>query len=179
MALGLLSSCWNLGHRPERPLKKVLGYRPVVSSDTALYAIRSDTARKVTQAGKIYVKGNLIFQNDIGTGVHVIDRSDPANLKNIGFLRIPGSQEISIKDNFLYTNSWSDLVVIDVSNWSNITVVKRVPNAFYAGGGNYVMLDPRIPVPERNVYYECYVVGTGVHTGWVKDSIYNNTCFNP
>jgi hypothetical protein len=180
LGLFLLSSCYDIFRRPPAPVKKVWGYKPVFSTDSALLAIRSDTARPMKQAGKIYVKDNLIFQNDIGLGVHVIDRTDPAHLVPVGFIRIRGNTEISIKDNFLYANAYQDLVVLDVSNWQQVQLVKKIPNAFnnftlYGSG-----IDPNIPVPEKNVYYQCNNANNsfGIHTGWVRDSVYTYECFN-
>lgn len=182
LALVLLSSCDGFILRRQPPvenMKKVWGYKPVFSNDSSLYEIKSDTARRMISAGKIYVKDNLIFQNDIGTGVHVIDRTDPSNLVRLGFIRIAGNTEISIKGNFLFANSFDDLVVVDVSNWNNVRPVKRVKHAYNNSGLYRPWFNPAIPIPERGVYYECSGnYSNMIHTGWVRDSVYN-MCYNP
>jgi LVIVD repeat len=174
----LLSSCWNFGSRPSPPVKKVWGYRPVYSSDPALLAVKSEAPRPIKNAGKIYVKDNIIFQNDIGYGIHVIDNSNPAQPKQVGFIRVTGSSEMSITGNYMYVNSSASLVVADLSDWQNVREVKRIPNAFQQGyqGGAVAFI---IPPPEHNVYYECLNYYDGVHTGWIRDSVYNNNCHYP
>ena len=142
--------------------------------------IQSDGIRTMKNPGKIYVKDNLIFQMDVGYGVHVIDNSIPSQAKPVGFIKVNGSSEISIKGNHLYTNSYNALVVVDVSDWQNVKEVKRIPNAFQQGqsiGATYGSYF--IPPPVHGVYYECfgYMSAPGmVQSGWVQDSIYNY-CF--
>ena len=178
LSIILLSSCWDFGRKPYPPAKKVWGYKPVYSTDPALLNVKVEAPRAVTNAGKIYVKDNLIFQNDIGYGIHVIDNSNPAQPKQAGFIRVNGSSEMSIKGNFMYVNSFTSLVVADVSDWKNVKEVKRIPNAFQHGyqQGRVSFI---IPPPEHKVYYECSSYYEGVHTGWVRDSVYDNNCFYP
>lgn len=176
----LFTSCWDWGRKPvENYGKKVWGYKPVFSTDTSLLRVQSESPRAIKNPGKIYVKGDLIFQNDIGYGIHIIDNSVPAQAHSIGFVRVWGCSEISVKGNYLYTNSYDALVVADVTNWQQVREVKRVPNAFRQGvqGGLYTMVF--IPLPEHKVYYDClklYNPGK-IQTGWERDSI-SNYCFS-
>jgi len=143
-----------------------------------MYAIIADTPRAMKNPGKIYVKGNLIFQNDIGFGIHVFDKTIPSSPKNIGFINLRGNQEMSIKGNYLYANSYADLVVVDISNWHQVKEVQRIRDAFGQGNDLYAE-NPYlyIPPPEKGVYYQCIDITKGVQIGWKKDSIYNNTCY--
>jgi len=178
-----LAGCWGWGRRPVEPttFKKVWGYKPVFTTDTTLLKVQSESPRPMKNPGKIYVRGNLIFQNDIGYGIHVIDNSIPSQARPIGFIRVNGSSEISIKDNNMYVNSFNSLVVLNVSDWQNVTVVKRIPNAFQQGlsavGFHYYY----IPPPEHKVYYDCslmdYQLGK-IQSGWVRDSVYNYCYYN-
>ena len=174
----LLSSCWSFYGPPvDRPAKKVLGYVPLYSNDSSLLRIYSDTARDVKLAGKIYTIGNFILQNEMGKGIHVLDKSDPAHLVNAGFVHIPGNSDFSIKNNFLYANSFGDMVVVDISDYRNVREISRVRNAFRKGmemGYGF-----SIPPPEHGVYYECVNSFKGIHTGWQKDSVYNHSCYYP
>ena len=174
----MLTSCWDWGRKPMPPItyKKVWGYKPVFTTDTALLQVQSESPRPMKNAGKIYVRGNLIFQNDVGYGIHVIDNSIPSQARPIGFIKVNGSSELSIKDNNMYVNSYNQLVVLDVSDWQNVRVVKRIPNAFQqglsAGGFRYYY----IPPPEHGVYFDCtlldYQPGK-LQSGWVRDSVFN------
>ena len=180
----VLSSCWDFTNNahPEPPPKKVWGYKPVFSVDSTVLKITAEGPRPVKLPAKIYVKGNLIFQNDLGTGIHVIDNSNPSAPAPIGFIKILGNSEISIKGNMLYANSFQDLVVVDLADWQNVKEMKRIKNAFQQGAtaGPY----PRysyVPPPEHGVYFECtepYEV-THILTGWVRDSVYDYNCFYP
>ena len=173
----LLSSCWDFNTRPRTNPRKVLGYKPVYSTDPSQFRVQSMAPQPVKVAGKIYVKDNLIYQNDIGWGVHIIDNTVPSAASRIGFIRVLGNSEMSIKGNFMYVNSFSDLVVIDISNWQNVREVKRMPQAFYAGSAGYANF---IPLPEHNVYFECPgYYNDKIQTGWVKDSVTVYNCYNP
>lgn len=167
----LLVSCWDF-HRPV-PYRtvKVWGYKAVYSNDSSLLRPQVMGPQPVKFPGKIYVKGNLLFQNDLGYGIHVIDNTNPSQASRIGFIRLSGNSEMSIKGNFLYANSYTDLVVIDISDWQNITEVKRIHHAFTQG-----YMYTFIPLPEHNVYYDCTYNGNGLQVGWVRDSIYQR-CF--
>ena len=134
-------------------------------------------SQPVQYPGKIYVKGTLIFQNELGNGIHIIDNADPTIAKRIGYIRLLGNTEMSIKGNFLYANSYADLVIIDVSDWQNPVLVKRLKNAFYQGmtAQTYSF----IPLPEHKVYYECPNFYAGIQTGWIKDSVNNYYCYYP
>ncbi len=181
----LLSSCWDFTYNrsspPLEPPKMVWGYKPVFTVDSSILKISATSPQAVQNPGKIYVKGNLIFQNDLGSGIHVIDNTVPSAAANIGFIKILGNSEISIKGNTLYANSFTDLVVVDIADWQNVKELKRIKGAFNQGAqaGGYPVYN-YIPVPERGVYYECAGYNlTHVLTGWVKDSVLNNNCFYP
>ena len=175
-----LSSCWWInGRRPNEPYRKVWGYKPVFSNDPELYKIKSEAPRAMKVPGKIYVRGNLIFQADIGSGIHVIDKTDPANVKPVGFIKVIGNSDMSITGNYMYVNSITSLVVVDISDWRDVKEVKRIPDAFIVGAESNTF-QPMIPLPEKNVYYECtslYSPGQ-VQTGWIRDSVYNYCYYN-
>jgi hypothetical protein len=68
--------------------------------------------------------------NDFQRGVHIIDNSNPANPVKKGFIKILGNVDIEIKDNFLYADSYMDLVVFDISNLNAIKIEARLKNVF-------------------------------------------------
>ena len=174
----VLSSCWGLLRRPPGNFNqtKVWGYTPVYSNDSTLLRIHSSGPRAVQFPGKIYVKGNLIFQCEHGAGIHIIDKTNPSAPARIGFINVLGASEISIKGNYLYTNSFTDLVVVDVSDWQNVSEVKRFPHAFSQGGSVYRY--DFMPLPEHNVYFDCNIDPMAIQTGWARDSVYRQ-CYYP
>lgn len=82
-------------------------------------------------SGKIYIKDNLLFVNELNKGFHVYDNSDPANPKSIKFLEAPGSTDMAIRNNIVYINQATDLIAVAYDatvNTANLT--KRIPNVF-------------------------------------------------
>ena len=169
LLLLLFSAC-----KPDKTnsvIGKVSGFKPVYSTSAELYLIQNKPARAVTNAGKIYVKDNYIFQNEMGEGIHILNNSNPANTVRSGFISIKGSQEIAIKGNYLYSNNYDDLVVVDITNVNNVKEVNRVKNIFYK---NNFQLSP----PAGSGYFECADNSKGIVINWVRDSITNPKCRN-
>lgn len=154
---------------------KLAGYKAVYSNDPQLKKISFTASQTMSSPGKIYAKGNIILQNDIGRGIHVFDASIPSELKKLGFIIIPGNVELSIKANELYANSYEDLVVIDISDPLTPKEINRVTKAFtgLTGQLEYSL----IPFPEPQTYYECIDPSKGTHTGWRKDTLVNECYF--
>ena len=89
----------------------------------------------IEESGKIYAYQDYIFVNDKYRGVHVIDNSDPSAPKKISFIKIAGNVDISVKDDYLYADSITDLVVLDITDVHNIRIVNRLDNVLH---GNIV-----------------------------------------
>lgn len=92
--------------------------------------IVNEAAREMCDPGKIYFYNNYIFINESREGVHIIDNSIPESPTNVGFISIPGNEDISIKNGFLYANSYIDLLTIDISDLQNASLVSRTENVF-------------------------------------------------
>ncbi len=80
------------------------------------------------ESGKIYVYGDYIFVNEKYEGVHVVDNTDPKAPQKIAFIKIPGNVDVSVKGNYLYADSITDLIVLDISDINNIRTVNRLEN---------------------------------------------------
>ena len=113
--------------------------------------IKSNAPKAIVSPGKIYLKGNYIFLNELNKGIHVIDNSNPSSPQNIAFIDLPGNVDIVAKDNTMYADFYEDLAVLDISNPLNITLIKIVDKVF----------------PERN-YYGYNVDKTKIIYDWVK-----------
>lgn len=92
--------------------------------------ISSEDAREISEFGKIYVYGNLLFINEPNTGIHVIDNADPSNPINFQFLPVPGNLDIAVRSNILYADSYIDLVAFDISDVNNIQEINRIEGVF-------------------------------------------------
>ena len=112
----------------------------------------------VEESGKIYVYKNLIFINDIYQGIHIINNSNPTSPRKIAFIKIPGNVDISVKNDLLYADSLTDLVVIDISNLEAIKVINRLENVL----NGYVNWPTEVDIFE-NVSYD---YNTEILIGW-------------
>ncbi|MBK9190403.1 MAG: hypothetical protein IPM77_02290 [Crocinitomicaceae bacterium] len=63
-------------------------------------------------------------------GIHVINNSNPASPVVEGFMNIPGNTQMAVKGNYLYANSFIDLLVIDISNIADPKQVNRLNDVF-------------------------------------------------
>lgn len=162
----LLVSCW--GYRNNYPAQsKVWGYKPIYGVDSSAKKISySPAPQQVISQGNIYAFQNYIFQLDPGLGIHVIDNSIPSSAHRIGFITVRGCSQISIKSNKLYTNSYDDLVVLDVSDFNNVHELSRLAGVFV----EYRGYSP-ISQPPGNGYYECPDYNKLI-VGWTQDSVY-------
>lgn len=114
-------------------------YEPVYKTSAEVRAnIKSNAPREVERPGKLFIRGNYIFLNEIDRGIHIIDNTFPAAPKNIAFIDIPGNVDVAVKGNTLYADAYVDLVAIDISNPLNVAAKKFIDNAFpfrrYSGG---------------------------------------------
>jgi LVIVD repeat len=168
-----LYSCWKPNTRDysNQPQQKVWGSKPVYAAESVAKHIQySPQKHALIQAGNIYAFGKYIFQVDVGRGIHVINNTVPLTADRIGFITVNGCEQISIKGTYLYTNSFADLVTLDISDPVNLREVSRIPNAFPEFTNNYPLIQP-----EENGYYICPQTDSVV-VGWVKDSI-NSGCY--
>jgi len=146
------TSCWKpYGNYNQSSQQKVWGSKPVYAAESVAKQIIYDPQKHpILRSGNIYAFGNFIFQVDIGRGIHVIDNTLPSNADRIGFITVKGCEQISIKGAYLYTNSYADLVTLDISDPIKMRVLTRIPNAFPEFLYNYPLAEP-----EESGYYTC------------------------
>ncbi len=110
---------------------------PVYATDNDWQDIGYLPPQPINQLGKIYYKDNYIYVNELNEGIHIIDNSTPSNPTPVSFIKVPGCKDIAIKGNFLYTDNVSDLIVFDISDFSNVTLVNRVPGVYPVSNQSY------------------------------------------
>ena len=171
LLLALLTVCIGLDScgRPYAPTPPTTGdvYRPVYAAFETIRTIQVLAPQPLKNVGKIYVKDDYLFINDIGTGIHIVDNRDPLKPVTLGFLSIPGNHEIAIKDSTLYADNGTDLVALNIGNPRTIRVVKRIENAF-----EY----PAFPLA-TNVRFECPDRDRGFVIRWEKATVDNPQCY--
>jgi hypothetical protein len=92
--------------------------------------IKSNAPQPIERPGKIYIKGQYIFLNEIDKGIHIIDNSNPDQPQNFAFIDIPGNMDLAVKGNTLYADLYTDLVAIDISDPPHAVLKKIVENIF-------------------------------------------------
>ncbi len=112
-------------------------YRTTVPITLSIEQIRSGIGSEAPQdlknPGKIYVKDNYIFINEIKKGIHIIDNTNPQQPQNITFLKIPGVVDMAVKENTLYADNYIDIVAFDITNPKVIKETGRVKDVFQNG----------------------------------------------
>lgn len=156
------------------PPQEVSGFVPVYSQDPANRHITAEAPRPSIKGGKMYTTGSLLFQVEPDSGIHVINYADPKNPQKIGFIRSMLCKEVSVKNGYVYTNNFSDLVVIDINNIQNVHEVSRVENVFPDLALQYPQKDAGNFSP---VYFECPDPSKGVIVGWKEKLIKNPKCW--
>jgi len=92
--------------------------------------VKYESATSLINAGKIFYYNGYLFVNELNTGIHIFDNTDPSNPKNVGFLNIPGNLDMAVHDHYLYADSYLDLVSIDIANPEAPVETGRVNDVF-------------------------------------------------
>ena len=92
--------------------------------------IKSNAPRILERPGKIFIRGNYIFLNELDKGIHVIDNSNPAAPKRVSFIDIPGNIDIAVKGNTMYADCYADMVTLDIANPLQAILKNVKENAF-------------------------------------------------
>lgn len=170
-----LASCDPFGNRhrtepePEPVPAEVDGWAPVYSNGSDITVIKSMPPQNIDKGGKIYIKGDTLYQVESGKGIHVILIKQPSNPQKLAFISVTGAQEMAIKNNMLYTNNLNDLVVIDISKTDSAKLVDRVSSVFH-------MVDATRP--PGTGYYECVDKSKGTVVGWEQKLLKYPKCRN-
>ncbi len=106
-------------------------WEPVYRTKAEVRAnIKNNASKEIERPGKIYIRGNYIFLNEVDKGVHIIDNSNPAAPRQVSFVDIPGNLDMAVKGNILYADFYTDLVAIDISDPQSVLVKKFTENVF-------------------------------------------------
>lgn len=77
----------------------------------------------------MWVSGDLLLINDLYTGVHFYNITNIDNPSRIGFLTISNNVDIAVYGTTLFADSYGDLLIYDISDPVNPTLVNRLRNA--------------------------------------------------
>lgn len=144
-------------------------YSPVYASKAQVLAsINGIASQPIEHAGKLYIKDNFIYLNEVNKGIHIIDNSNPSLPVQIAFLSIPGNLDIAIKNNILYADMYDDLLALDITDPHHAKITSTLKgffngrmyvNGFFANTEDKVAIDwnekDTTVFIEENVYGEC------------------------
>ena len=164
LAIAILCAVFMSGCLKDKATKTYKVYAPVIEKlSTIRQRIKNASAKKISQIGKISVLNNHVYLVSPNNGIHVINNSNPASPINESFIVLPECNDIAISGNILYADCFSDLVAIDISDPTNIKVVKTILNHF----------------PDRRYAYGYNVDSTNAIVDWsIKDTIVSQNVEN-
>jgi hypothetical protein len=93
-------------------------------------AVKTIAPQALENPGKIYVRGNYLFINEVNKGIHIFNNSDPSSPRPVSFITIPGNVDLAVKGNILYADSYIDLLAFDISQPEATHLVKRLVDVF-------------------------------------------------
>jgi len=106
-------------------------YEPSYSTSAEIKeAVALREPQPLSDIGRIYFKDGILYINESGKGIHIIDNRNPSSPIPLSFLNIPGNYDLAIRGNILYADSYVDLVAFDVSDLNTIKEVNRIERLF-------------------------------------------------
>lgn len=165
VSVSLFFSC----NKPESKLApdEVEGYKPIYASRNSTNQISQLSPKPLKNPGKIYVYGNFLFVGEKGKGVHIFNNANPSNPVPLSFLEIPANSDIAIKNDYLYADSAGDLLVMNISNPNQVTLVSRLEN---------VIPNTNFQVPPERGFFECVDNSKGIIVAWEKTTLRKPKC---
>ncbi len=93
--------------------------------------------------GGIYAYGDYIFMNRLNEGYHILNNQRPESPQNVAFLRIPGATQMAFIEGKLVSNSYADLVTLEMDGIQSARLVSSTPN--------FLLDENTLPVDESSV----------------------------
>lgn len=94
---------------------------------------------RVTNPGKVIIKGDILFLEDLGLGLHIFDSKDLSDAGHISFIRIPGVRDFLLEDQKLIVNNFYDILTLDISRPDHVRLLSRdnlaIPIPFFNTAG--------------------------------------------
>ncbi len=176
--IGVLVAAFLLSCNDSESPQTVTGLKPIYGTVQDLSSIITvSDPQPIEVVGKIYTKGNLLYINDVGKGVHVVENSDRSNPEKIKFITIPGNVDIAIRGNFMYADLGSGIVTLDISNLDDIKFL-NFNNGYLEE--HFQIEPPSVMLQALNgekVYYECPDKSKGQIIAWVKEEMPKPQCY--
>lgn len=167
MFIAVLTGCSR-----QNKVGEVTGWKPVYITEAELKTITSAPPEPITNGGKIVYATGKIYMVEQGSGVHIINYTNPQLPVKERFIKVPGCYEVTFKNNYLIVNNGADLVTLDISQPQTVTVAARATGIFES-------IQESNSVPPNAVsgdYFECPELAKGFVLQWEKTTISNPAC---
>jgi hypothetical protein len=129
-AMPLLGSCCWGCRVDDEPVNRPQNYRAETMTRQALEAsVELAEPRAMEKSGKIYIKDNYMFVNDVNKGFHIYVYDNAGTPAEVAFLAVPGATDLAVRNSTLFINQATDLVTLAYAN-NAITLIKRNRNVF-------------------------------------------------
>lgn len=178
LALFALASC---SENAPGGRTKIMGFAPVYGTKAELMALfKMESPRDLTSPGKIYAYGDLLFVNDANEGVLVINNDDPENPVKVGFLSIPGNNDIAIRNGYLYADYGLGIVTIDISDVMNPqskSFVEREQSDISLVPPDWMVQKFASSNNNDKVYFQCVDPSQGTIIKWEYRELKSPDCF--
>ena len=145
--------------------QEVLGMKPVYTSTESIERIEIKADEPLNNPGRIHVYQNYLLVNDKAKGIHVYDNSNPDAPVHLSFISIPGNMDFSVRNNMLYADNITDMVIVDISQPAQPVYKNRIKTVF-----------PTQAFPDQVGPFECVDPSKGVVISWEKAALINPGC---
>lgn len=85
---------------------------------------------EITKQGKICFYEGYLYISEPGKGIHIVDNRNPSSPTPVGFIELIGNADVAIRNNYLYADSYIDLVWFDISNPALPVLKDRLESVF-------------------------------------------------
>lgn len=89
-----------------------------------------EASKALEKPGKFWRKDGYLFVSDVNKGIHIYNISNANAPYELVFVNVPGIMDVAVKGNYLLADSYTDLLVLDISNPSQPAQVKRLNDVF-------------------------------------------------
>lgn len=144
----------------------VEGWKPIYSTEANTETVEMKASEPLENPGRIYVYEQYLLINDQAKGIHIYDNTVKTNPTEVSFIGIPGNLDFSVRDNIIYADNITDMVIIDISNPAQPEFSNRIPDIF-----------PVQQFPDAFGPFECVDPAKGTLVGWEKAMLDNPKCF--
>jgi hypothetical protein len=124
--LAFFSGCKDSAHRIQKANVPI--YQDI--DDWRATTFELQAAQNISEPGQIYIYGDILYVVEPFEGIHIFDNSNAFNPVNLGFIEVLACTEVAVRNSRLFTNSYFDLLVFDVTNPKIPAYVSRTEDVF-------------------------------------------------